>query len=106
MSGLFFGAHESSQLRVKTAPFKPGSSRIRRLLGLAQSHWWKLITITVATFLTSAMRLAYPVLTGKIIDSALASNLAALRGMIFFLVGLALVQAVISFYQEFWTTTI
>ena len=106
MLGLFFSARESSQLRVKTATLKPGSSRIQRLLGLAQPHWWKLITITVATFLTSAMTLAYPALTGKIIDSALASNLTALRAMIFFLIGLALVQAVISFWQEFGTTTI
>ena len=68
MLGLFFSARESSQLRVKTATLKPGSSRIQRLLGLAQPHWWKLITITVATFITSAMTLAYPALTGKLYE--------------------------------------
>ncbi len=83
---------------------RAGGYRVRRLLSFARSHWWKLASVTLATFITSALTVAFPALTGSIIDSVITKNIDALHSVIFLLIGIALAQALIRFWQNFWMT--
>jgi len=99
------GKRGSMQDDMPTA-VKPTRYRIWRLLNFARPYWWQLTGLTLMTILTSSLSLGYPAFTGKIIDSVIEKNTDALHSIIFFLVGLALAQAVIGFIQSFWTTII
>ncbi|HCI80916.1 MAG TPA: ABC transporter ATP-binding protein, partial [Ktedonobacter sp.] len=67
---------------------------------------WQLIALTLLAMLSSALSLVYPALTGNVIDSAIQRNLPALQSIIFFLVGLAIIQGIIGFVQNYWTTVV
>src|SRR5579863_10140014 len=103
MFGLFTGYRSGFRSQKdKSKAERPDGYRVRRLLGFARPHWWKLASVTLATFITSALTVAFPALTGSIIDSVITKNSAALHTVIFLLVGLALAQALIHFWQNFW----
>jgi ATP-binding cassette, subfamily B, bacterial MsbA len=85
---------------------KPTRYRIGRLLDLARPYWWQLTIILFAATLTSIFTIAYPALTGQIIDSAISKNVSALHSIIFLLLGLGIAQAIISFLQNYWMTNI
>lgn len=108
MSGLFMGKRASFRSQKGTSKAeKPGGSggyRVGRLLSFARPHWWKLASVTLATFITSALTVTFPALTGSIIDSVTTKNIDALHSVIFLLIGIALAQALIRFWQNFWMT--
>ena len=108
MFGLFTGNRARFRAQNDTVKAdKPGGTggyRVRRLLSFARPHWWKLASVTLATFITSALTVAFPALTGSIIDSVTTKNIAALHSVIFLLIGVALAQALIRFWQNFWMT--
>ncbi len=85
---------------------KPTRYRIGRFLSLARPYWWQLAIILLAASLTSTFTIAYPALTGQIIDSAINKNVNALHSIIFLLLGLGIAQALISFLQNYWMTNI
>ncbi len=85
---------------------KPTRYRISRLLNLARPYWKQFIIILLAASLTSILTITYPALTGQIIDSAINKNTNALHSIIFLLLGLGIVQALISFLQNYWMTNI
>jgi ABC-type multidrug transport system fused ATPase/permease subunit len=57
-------------------------------------------------FVSSSLNLTYPALMGSIIDSVVTRNATALRSIVFFLLGLAVLQAVFSFGQGFWMSAL
>jgi ATP-binding cassette, subfamily B, bacterial MsbA len=85
---------------------KPTRYRVSRILSLARPYWWQLAIILLAASLTSIFTIAYPALTGQIIDSAIKRNVSALHSIIFLLLGLGIAQALISFVQNYWMTNI
>lgn len=85
---------------------KPTRYRISRLLNLARPYWWQFAIILLAASLTSTLTITYPALTGQIIDSAINKNMNALHSIIFLLLGLGILQALISFLQNYWMTNI
>jgi len=85
---------------------KPTRLRMGRLLNLARPYWWQLAIIMLTTSLISALNIVYPTLMGQIIDSAINKRVDALHNIIFLLFGLAIAQALISFLQNYWMTTI
>ena len=85
---------------------KPTRYRISRLLNLARPYWKQFIIILLAASLTSILTITYPALTGQIIDSAINKNTNALHSIIFLLLGLGIMQALISFLQNYWMTNI
>ena len=108
MASLFVGRRP--RLRVQNEKAKEGKAkergryRVWRLLSFARPHWWKLASITLATFVTSALTVTFPALTGTIIDSVITKNIDALHSVVFLLIGIALAQALIRFWQNFWMT--
>jgi ATP-binding cassette, subfamily B, bacterial MsbA len=83
------------------------SRRMRRLLSLARPYWGKLAITLFLTSITSTMALLYPALAGDIIDSiTVDKNIVALRDIIFLILGLAITQAVLSYWQYFWLSAI
>ncbi len=93
--------------RDKSMPrVKPNRQRVARLLSFARPYWWQLGLMMLATFITSSLNLTYPALMGTIIDSVIVKNTSALHTVIFLLVGLAIVQALLSFGQSYWITAI
>lgn len=80
--------------------------RLVRLINFARPYWWQIAGIILATFITSTLSLAYPAFAGKIIDSVIQKNIDALHSIIYFLIGLAIAQAIISFVSSFWTTIV
>jgi len=56
----------------------------------------------LATFVSSALNVTYPALVGKLIDSVVKSDASALRTIIFFVLGMAVLQSVLGFVQNFW----
>ncbi len=83
-----------------------GRNRVLHLLSFVKPYWWKLVVITLATVIISSLTLIYPILTGTIIDSVIERNADALHNIIFLLIGLVLVQALISTWQNFWLIAI
>jgi len=81
---------------------KPTRQSLLRLLSFARSYWWQLGLLMGAAFVTSALTLTYPALIGTIIDSVVTGNVTALHTVVFFLLGLAVLQAILSFGQGFW----
>ena len=85
---------------------KPTRYRIGRLLNLARPYWWQFAIILLAASLTSVLTIAYPALTGQILDSVINKKTHALHTIILLLLGLGIAQALISFLQNYWMTTI
>jgi subfamily B ATP-binding cassette protein MsbA len=56
--------------------------------------------------LSSSLSLVYPALTGNVIDSVTQHDMVALQSIILFLVGLALLQGILGFIQNYWTTLV
>jgi subfamily B ATP-binding cassette protein MsbA len=81
---------------------KPTRQGLLRLLNLARPYWWQLAILMLITVATSALNVTYPALVGKLIDSVVKSDAAALRTIIFFVLGMAVFQALFSFVQNFW----
>ncbi|GCE12030.1 ABC transporter ATP-binding protein [Tengunoibacter tsumagoiensis] len=91
----------------KTDKKMSGTLRLRRLLSLAQPYGWKLLITMILTAITSTLSLAYPALTGQVIDSIiLDKNANALHNMIFILLGLVVIQSILSFWQSYWLSMI
>src|SRR5256885_4907078 len=88
-------------------PAKPTRYRIRRLLGFAKPYRWQMAGLMVAVALNSSITLLYPVLVGTAIDNVIVGrNTAVLPGIILLLVGLVLAQALLSFWQNYWSTVV
>ena len=88
-------------------PAKPTRYRIRRLLGFAKPYRWQMAGLMVAVALNSSITLLYPVLVGTAIDNVIVGrNTAVLLGIILLLVGLVLAQALLSFWQNYWSTVV
>ena len=79
---------------------KPTRYRVSRLLSLARPYWWQFAIILLAASLTSTFTIAYPALTGQIIDSAISKNVSALHSIIFLLLGLGVAQALYQLLTE------
>jgi len=63
--------------------------------------------LMVAVALNSSITLLYPVLVGTAIDNVIVGrNTAVLPGIILLLVGLVLAQALLSFWQNYWSTVV
>jgi subfamily B ATP-binding cassette protein MsbA len=84
----------------------PQQRVLPRLLKFARPYWWQLGLLMGASLGTSILRLTYPVLTGVIIDSVVTHNISTLHTLVFFLLGLAVFQALLRFGQTFWMNTI
>jgi subfamily B ATP-binding cassette protein MsbA len=94
------GQHD---LQPKVKPTRQG---MLRLLSFARPYWWQLGLLMGAAFVTSTLNLTYPALMGTIIDSVVTRNVTALHTIVFFLVGLAALQAILSFGQSFWMSAL
>lgn len=89
-----------------SAKIKPTRHRLTRLLSLARPYWWQFAIIMLATFLASILTITYPALLGQIIDSVISKNASTLHTIVFLLIGLSAAQALISFLQSYWMTSI
>ena len=88
-------------------PAKPTRYRVRRLLGFAKPYRWQMAGLMVAVALNSSITLLYPALVGTAIDNVIVGrNTAVLPGIILLLVGLVLAQALLSFWQNYWSTVV
>ncbi len=88
-------------------PAKPTRYRIRRLLGFAKPYRWQMAGLMVAVALNSSITLLYPALVGTAIDNVIVGrNTAVLPGIVLLLVGLVLAQALLSFWQNYWSTVV
>lgn len=88
-------------------PAKPTRYRVRRLLGFAKPYRWQLVGLMVAVALNSSITLIYPALVGTAIDNVIVrKNTAVLPGIVLLLVGLVLAQALLSFWQNYWSTVV
>jgi subfamily B ATP-binding cassette protein MsbA len=93
--------------RSSRSPQISGLQRVwPRLLTLARPYWWQLGLLTGASLGTSMLRLAYPLLTGLIIDSVVAHNISTLHMLVFCLLSLAAFQALLRFGQTLWMNMI
>jgi len=77
-----------------------------RLFSLSRPYWWQFAIIMLTTLLTSTLTVTYPALTGQIIDNVIGKNARALHNIIFLFLALSVAQAVISFLQGYWMTSI
>jgi subfamily B ATP-binding cassette protein MsbA len=88
-------------------PAKPTRYRIRRLLSFAKPYRWQMAGLMVAVALNSSITLLYPALVGTAIDNVIVRrNTAVLPGIVLLLVGLVLAQALLSFWQNYWSTVV
>lgn len=88
-------------------PSKPFRHRLGRLLGFARPYWWQLGSILIATSLTSSIFLLYPALIGTIIDYiGKHQDANGLNTIIFTFIGLMVVQAILQFWQSYWSSAI
>jgi ABC-type bacteriocin/lantibiotic exporter with double-glycine peptidase domain len=63
--------------------------------------------LMVAVALNSSITLLYPALVGTAIDNVIVRrNTAVLPGIVLLLVGLVLAQALLSFWQNYWSTVV
>lgn len=85
---------------------KPTRQSLLRLLSFARPYWWQLGLLMGAAFVTSTLNLTYPALIGTIIDSVVTRNVTALHTIVFFLLGLAVLQSILSFGQGFWMSAL
>src|SRR5438132_7896201 len=106
MSRLFFSNRKHSMDNITTNTSNPGLPRVWRLLSFAKPYGWKLVGITLVTFIISSMTIIYPALTGTIIDSVVERNADALHNIIYLVIGFVLVQALLSFWVNFWLVAI
>lgn len=86
---------------------RPTRARSLRLIGLALPYRWQIVAMMLTTAIVSSITLIYPALVGSSIDNVIvARNEAALPGIIMLLVILVLVQAFLSFLQNYLNTTV
>jgi len=85
---------------------KPNRQSMLRLLSFSRPYWWQLGLLMGAAFVTSTLNLTYPALIGTIIDSVVTRNATALHTIVFFLLGLAVLQSILSFGQSFWMSVL
>ena len=86
---------------------KPTRYRVRRLIGLAKPYRWQLAGLMVATALSSTITLLYPALVGVAInDVIVGKNTTVLPSIVLLLVGLVCTQALLSFFQNYWSTVV
>ncbi len=85
---------------------KPNRRLMARLFSLSRPYWWQFAIIMLTTLLTSTLTVTYPALTGQIIDNVIGKNARALHNIIFLFLALSVAQAVISFLQGYWMTSI
>ena len=86
---------------------KPTSQSLWRLLRFAGPYRWQIAGMMVVTALNSTITLMYPALVGAAIDGVIvAKNVDALPGIVLLLIILVLAQALLSFLQNYWNTTI
>jgi len=74
---------------------KPNRQNLLRLLSFARPYWWQLGLLMAAAFVTSTLTLTYPALIGTIIDSVVTRNVTELHAIVFFLLGLAVLQSIL-----------
>ncbi|TMD66560.1 MAG: ABC transporter ATP-binding protein [Chloroflexi bacterium] len=88
-------------------PAKPTRYRVRRLLGFAKPYKWQMAGLMVAVALNSSITLVYPALVGTAIDDVIVrKNTSVLPGIVLLLVGLVIAQALLSFWQNYWSTVV
>ena len=85
---------------------KPNRRLIARLFSLSRPYWWQFAIILLTTLLTSTLTVTYPALMGQVIDNVIGKNARALHNIIFLFLALSVAQAVISFLQGYWMTSI
>src|SRR5262252_1067036 len=85
---------------------KPTRQSLQRLLGFARPYWWQLGVLMLMAFVASSLTLTIPALMGTIIDSVVTRNVAALHTIVFSLLGLAVLQAILNFGQNFWMSSL
>jgi ABC-type multidrug transport system fused ATPase/permease subunit len=99
-------AHPRKDQSHLSPKVKPTRQSLLRLLSFARPYWWQLGLLMGAAFVTSALTLAYPALIGTIIDSVVTGNVTALHTIVFFLLGLAVLQSILNFGQGFWMSAL
>jgi subfamily B ATP-binding cassette protein MsbA len=86
---------------------KPTRQSLWRLLRFAGPYRWQIAGMMATSALNSSITLMYPALVGTALDGVIvAKNVAALPGIVLLLIILVLAQALLSFLQNYWTTTI
>lgn len=92
---------------TSTQPERPQRYLLTHLFSFARPYWWQMASIMLATALSSGIVLLYPALVGTVIDNVIVKkNTDGLRDTILLLAGLIITQALLSFWQNFWTTSI
>ena len=92
---------------MQQEPARPTRVRLRRLIALARPYRWQIAGMMLTVAIVSSITLLYPALVGSAIDNVIvARNRTALPGIILLLVILVIVQALLSFLQNYLNTVV